>query len=158
MLDIAGALSDAFADSAENGETNWENTFDDMAWYDGNNKEDDQRTILGDVDLGEPLHGVDRKFLYSYWRDCFQNRQQLFLVFVRAEPLTVGGTGSHACGSSQLGARGVALVWRDPQPPTRGGASSRPKRTNLTSPSNWDQYYRTFAPHRTRVLFYHQFD
>ncbi|MCR5751616.1 MAG: hypothetical protein K6G91_06625 [Kiritimatiellae bacterium] len=158
LLDIAGTLSDAFADSAENGETNWENTFDDMAWYDGNNKEDDQRKILGDVELGEPLHGVDRKFLYSYWRDCFQNRQQLFLVFVRAEPLTVGGTGSHACGSSQLGARGVALVWRDPQPPTRGGASSRPKRTSLTSPSNWDQYYRTFAPHRTRVLFYHQFD
>ena len=41
--------------------------------------------------LDDPLYGVDRKFLYSYWRECFQNRQQLFLVFVRAEPLSVEG-------------------------------------------------------------------
>ena len=56
----------------------------------------------------------------------------------------------------QLGARGVALVWRDPQPPAN---SSRKGRDSLANVSSW----RTGnadgpRPHRTRILFYHQFD
>jgi hypothetical protein len=115
---------------------------------------DNQLTLFG-VELDNPLHGVDRKFLYSFWRECFQNRQQLFLVFIRAEPPTIGGADSGSQATSQLGARGVALVWRDPAPPKRG---SRPERTALTTRENWRQYYQTCSPHRTRVLFYHQFD
>lgn len=100
---------------------------------------DDDKGLFG-VDLNYPLHGVDRKFLFSFWHECFQNRQQLFLIFMRAEPLTVGGSSGDALANAQLGARGVALVWRDPAPPMKDG-----KRI----PN---------APHRTRVLFYHQFD
>ena len=106
--------------------------------------EKEEKKLFG-IDLGEnDLHSVDRKFLYSYWRECFQNRQQLFLIFVRAEPLTVGGSSGDAVGSSQLGARGVALVWRDPE---------KPETSSKASGGN-----QPFTPHRTRVLFFHQFD
>jgi hypothetical protein len=106
--------------------------------------EKEEKKLFG-IDLGEnDLHSVDRKFLYSYWRECFQNRQQLFLIFVRAEPLTVGGSSGDAVGSSQLGARGVALVWRDPE---------KPDTSSKASGGN-----QPFTPHRTRVLFFHQFD
>ena len=81
-----------------------------------------------------PLMDVDRKFLYGYWRECFAAKQQLFLVFVRAEPMMMGG-GASGKTPPQLGARAVALVWRDP-------TKSRDENT----------------PHKTRVLFYRQFD
>ena len=101
--------------------------------WDGN----DLNTLLG-VDLKVPLHSVDRKFLHGYWRECFSNRQQLFLIFVRAEPMMMGG-GAVGQTPPQLGARAVALVWRDPAPtPTDNDGEPR--------------------PHRTRVLFYRQFD
>ena len=154
LEDIADHLRGQFAQGACEGRTSWEEIFDDLAWYE-NKRNDEQKGIFGLADLTEPLHGVDRKFLYGFWRECFQNRQQLFLVFIRAEALTVGGSGSHALGSSQLGARGVALVWRDPAPPKRG---NRPSRNELTSANAWTQYHKDNAPHRTRVLFYHQFD
>ena len=125
----------------------WEHYFDRLAWFSG--KGDEQKTFMG-VNLQNPLHGVDRKFLHGFWRECFQNRQQLFLVFIRAEPLTVGGSGRAALANTQLGARGVALVWRDPEPPQYQRAS-RPPRTGVTVGAD-------IAPHRTRVLFYHQFD
>ena len=125
----------------------WEHYFDRLAWFSG--KGDEQKTFMG-VNLQNPLHGVDRKFLHGFWRECFQNRQQLFLIFVRAEPLTVGGSGRAALANTQLGARGVALVWRDPEPPQYQRAS-RPPRTGVTVGAD-------IAPHRTRVLFYHQFD
>ena len=80
---------------------------------------------------------ADRKFLYGYWKDCFAVRQQLFLVFVRAEPLMMGG-GPMSKIPPQLGARAVALVWRDPTE-TSGSA--------MASGSNG-------YPHRTRLLFY----
>ena len=80
----------------------------------------------------DELYDVDRKFLYGYWRDCLAPRQQLFLVFVRAEPAMMGGGGRTP---PQLGARAVALVWRDPY----GTGDS-------------------LKPHRTRILFYRQFD
>ena len=82
----------------------------------------------------DALYDVDRKFLYGYWRECFAARQQLFLIFVRAEPMMMGG-GALGATPPQLGARAVALVWRDP----------------AKSPD--DQ-----TPHKTRVLFYRQFD
>ena len=93
--------------------------------------------------LGVPLTGntdrlwdVDRRFLYGYWRDCFAAKQQLFLIFVRAEPLMLGG-GTADQMPPQLGARAVALVWRDPT--TSSGATSG-------------------YPHRTRLLFYRPLD
>ncbi len=149
----------ALRTAARNGKT-WEEAFEGLAWKSTGVGDDAKKTFLG-VELGKPLHDVDRKYLYSFWRECFQNRQQLFLVFIRAEPLTVGGSGANALGTAQLGARGVALVWRDPKPPMRGCSNSvteRPKRTNLTSLDAWKVYYETYAPHRTRVLFYHPFD
>ena len=86
-----------------------------------------------DPDTSE-LFDVDRKFLYGYWRECFAPQQQLFLIFVRAEPMMMGG-GAAGRTPPQLGARAVALVWRDPY-----GTGENLK------------------PHRTRVLFYRQFD
>lgn len=131
--------------------------------YDGNCLVwDEKDKNLWQTDVGVTLHDVDRKFLYSYWRECFANRQQLFLVFVRAEPTAAGGGSSGANVTSQLGGRAVALVWRDPD-------VSR----NESGQIRWDQYPRDnirqnedqirnakndFPPHRTRVLFYHQFD
>ena len=89
------------------------------------------------------FHDVDRKFLFSYWKPCFANNQQLFLVFVRAEPTVIGGS-SAGHTPSQLGARAVALVWRDPA----GIASSSGQGTG----SNGQKV------HKMRVLFYHQFE
>ena len=110
-----------------------------------------------DVDSSTPLHGVDRKYLYSFWRDCFDNRQQLFLIFVRAEPAPAGGGGAGKM-PSQMGGRAVALVWRDPEPPE--GSGTRPKRSEFTDISTFLQNRgnQNIPPHRTRVLFYHQFD
>lgn len=87
----------------------------------------------------ENFHDVDRKFLFSYWRPCFANSQQLFIIFVRAEPTVIGGS-SAGHTPSQLGARAVALVWREP-------VSSLTAQDGEASP-----------PHRMRILFYHQFD
>ena len=93
--------------------------------------------------LGVPLSAetdriweADRKFLYGFWRDCFAAKQQLFLIFVRAEPLMLGG-GTADQLPPQLGARAVALVWRDPT--TSNGATGG-------------------YPHRTRILFYRPLD
>ena len=119
-----------------------------LIWQESSGINDENNEFL-DVPLkNAKLHEVDRKFLYSFWRDCFDNRQQLFLIFVRAEPTSVGGGGMSRA-SSQLGGRAVALVWRDPNPPTEG---SRPLRKNITRRGE------DIRPHRTRVLFYHQFD
>ena len=87
------------------------------------------------------LHDVDCKFLFSYWKQCFGNSQQLFLVFVRAEPTVIGGSNAGHT-PSQLGARAVALVWREP-------VSSLTLTTGNSSGA---------LPHRMRILFYHQFD
>ena len=113
----------------------------------------------------KPLHQVDRKFLYSFWRECFENRQQLFLLFVRAEPMsTSGGSVGKAMPSSQLGGRAVALVWRDPAVPSyvkSGQRKTRQQLSNSTGESARDEIMEVrenCAPHRTRVLFYHQFE
>ncbi len=162
IVEFASRLCNAFGDNARNvgdGKCNWMSTFDNFAWYDGKTG-DEQTTFLGSSKtLSNPLHGVDRKFLHSFWRECFQNRQQLFLVFIRAEPLTVGGSSGDAISNSQLGARGVALVWRDPEPPQRSGSSgSSGKTSRQMLRSAWQDDLKNNGPHRTRVLFYHQFD
>ena len=120
--------------------TEWKTAWRNLGWmYDPDNPE----SFCG-VNLSSgtaDLWGVDRKFLYGYWRDCFDARQQLFLVFVRAEPFMMGGQGVSQS-PPQLGARAVALVWRDPA------------KSSYTDPSTG----RTGYPHRTRVLFYRQFE
>ena len=100
----------------------------------------------GDTSCYRDFYDVDRKFLHSYWRDCFANRQQLFLIFVRAESTALGGTGEGT--PAQQGGRAVALVWRDPMPPTGEDV--------LEHENN--QYQPRRRPHKMRILFYRQFD
>ena len=120
------------------GYTKWQTAWRNLGWmYDPDKPEEFCGVQLDDETVD--LWGVDRKFLYGFWRDCFAAKQQLFLVFVRAEPLMMGGEGINQS-PPQLGARAVALVWRDPANPT-------------TEPARSDKY-----PHRTRVLFYRQFE
>ena len=130
------------AQTAVNG---WEDAYDDLWELDGSNADSLMGAKLeNDTD---DLYGVDRKFLYGYWRDCFAVKQQLFLIFVRAEPMMMGG-GIIGQTPPQLGARAVALVWRNPHRGSKSysesddGGSSAPE----------------YAPHQTRVLFYRQFD
>ncbi len=125
-------------------EYDWRDVYDGLNWY-GNISDPGDEELFKDflgVNLDEPLHSVDRKFLYAYWRDCFANRQQLFLVFVRAESMALGGSGGGQI-PPQQGGRAVALVWRDPKAPGGG---------NDTGSAN------SRKPHRTRLLFFHQFD
>ena len=100
----------------------------------------------GATECWNQLFDVDRKFLHSYWRDCFANRQQLFLIFVRAESTALGGTGEGT--PAQQGGRAVALVWRDPLPPTGEDVFEHDN----------NQYQPLRHPHKMRILFYRQFD
>ncbi len=118
----------------------WKDSFDGLDWAGTSLK--DGATAFADVTLSEKtctLSDADKKFLYGYWRECFAPRQQLFLVFVRAEPILMGG-GSASSAPPALGARAVALVWRDPMPTIEDVPGGQPR------------------PHRTRVLFYRQFE
>ena len=132
---LADHMIDAF--KANPGKT-WETVFDGMNWEVG--ESEDALSMLCGQDLGNvELHSVDRKFLHGFWRECFAARQQLFLVFVRAEP-TMMGSGASGKAAPQLGARAVALVWRDPAATATDVAGGQPR------------------PHRSRLLFYRQFD
>ena len=115
----------------------WKAAFDALDWA-GLNSADE---LAGVTLSGETcdLTDADRKFLYGFWRDSFAAKQQLFLVFVRAEPLMMGG-GAIGQTPPQLGARAVALVWRDPAKTQTDVGAGQPR------------------PHRTRILFYRQFD
>ena len=122
------------------GNANWKTVWNGIDWYglcsDGkvfSSSDGQDMQITGSTD---ELWDADRKFLYGFWRDCFAAKQQLFLVFVRAEPLLLGG-GTADQLPPQLGARAVALVWRDPS----------------TSTGTTGGY-----PHRTRILFYRPLD
>lgn len=118
----------------------------------------DNDTQLFGVNLsGSTLYDADRKFLYDYWRDCFGCRQQLFLIFVRAESTALGGSGDGGT-PGQLGVRAVALVWRDPEAPStaRDGVASQDSDANKPENASTDTNPR--PSHRMRVLFYHQFD
>lgn len=127
----------------------WANSFD----------ADDENKLFG-IDMGSAtlLHGVDRKFLYGFWRDCFACSQQLFLIFVRAESTALGGSGEGRT-PGQLGGRAVALVWRDPKEPP---SSWEPNDDKLELPyamaEGEQTKEKTRTPHKTRILFYHQFD
>ena len=161
LSDIAGEIKDRFEANADAGKTDWLDAWDSLMWQENNTSRinDENKTFMDtDITLQNALHGVDRKYLYSFWRDCFDNRQQLFLIFVRAEPSSVGGGGMSRA-SAQLGSRAVALVWRDPEKPERN-RDSRPARTELNSRADYlnKRGSNQFPPHRTRVLFYHQFD
>ena len=113
---------------------NWQDAWNELGWYDSDGEDEFLGLKMGNTDR---IWEADKKFFYGFWRDCFAARQQLFLIFVRAEPLILGG-GSADQLPPQLGARAVALVWRDPS-------------TSSTGTSNG-------YPHRTRVLFYRPLD
>lgn len=132
----------------------WMDVYDDLWGSDGT----DLKSLMGVQLEGDTdtLYGVDRKFLYGYWRDCFAVKQQLFLIFVRAEPMMMGG-GAIGQTPPQLGARAVALVWRNPYPGSKpysvaseDGAGGSGGAASSGAPVN--------APHQTRVLMYRQFD
>jgi len=116
----------------------WHEAFDNLGW-----DEDPDRLCGVVLDNNVKLHAADKKFLHGFWKECFANRQQLFMVFVRAEPMMMGGGGLGQT-PPQLGARAMALVWRDPTPTAEdvngNGTSGGPR------------------PHKTRILFYRQFD
>ncbi len=128
----------------------WKDVWDDLSWDMWQN--DDSKTkFLGldrDLQNNVALHSVDRKFLYSYWRDCFANNQQLFLIFVRAESNVLGGPGEGT--PAQQGGRAVALVWRNP-------SATRQQGRNYDAQNTYDTNGER-EPHQTRILFYHQFD
>ena len=127
LLQVAQQLVSQFGSAGNN----WQSKFDAEGNWNS------ETGVMG-VDLGVDLHSVDKKFLHGFWRECFANRQHLFLIFVRAEPMMMGGGGLGQT-PPQLGARAVALVWRDPKE-TREDVNGGPR------------------PHRTRVLFYRQLD
>ena len=130
---IAGKFMDRMRSS---GNTGWKRVWNDL-WDDGANN-DASDELLG-VKLStetDRIWDVDRRFLYGFWSDCFAAKQQLFLIFIRAEPLLLGG-GTADQLPPQLGARAVAVVWRDPE----------------TSSKTENGY-----PHRTRILFYRPLD
>lgn len=112
--------------------------------------ETEARNLLGQTFSGAYFHCADRKSLYSFWRDSCKNRQQLFLIFVRAESTALGGAGEGT--PAQQGGRAVALVWRDPETPTQTGSAA------YEVERSQDQYVETRHPHKMRILFYHQFD
>ena len=162
---LANCMRAEFSLGARNADANtsWQEIYDNSLKWASKDVGDGQVDIFDikrhfpGVELGEPLHCVDRKFLHAYWRECFQNRQQLILLFLRAEPLTVGGMGFGSLAAAQLGARGVALLWRDPAPPARG-RDERKARDSIGRPAQWREMLEDAGPHRTRVLFYHPID
>ena len=136
---MANGMANAFRASVANGER-WERIYDNWDW-------EPQGTPFswsGDSTFTDQLDSIDCRYLHSFWRGCFANRQQLFLVFVRAESTALGGSGEGQI-PPQQGGRAVALVWRDPETPSDGNDSAQIDST-------------IYRPHRTRILFYHQFD
>jgi len=126
-------MHDKVRDCAFKDNQDWVEAWQQMDW--SYNKD----RFLGielDADT-DNLFVADRKFLYGYWRECFAVRQQLYLIFARAEPMMMGG-GAAGQIPPQLGARAVALVWRDPTP------------TSVETGK--------YIPHQMRVLFYRQFE
>jgi len=143
---------------AAGGANPWEDVYDALPWFDGlDPKNDDSFKNFMGVTLNNcPLYSIDRKFLYSYWRDCFANKQQLFLIFVRAESTALGGPGEGT--PAQQGGRAVALVWREPTSYNDGSNPDNTYPDSLASQQQRQRFYQGRRPHRMRVLFYHQFD
>ena len=143
-------------------QTPWEDRYDALPWFSGLDPQDDNsfKEFMGTTLSSCPLYSIDRKFLYSYWRECFANKQQLFLIFVRAESTALGGPGEGT--PAQQGGRAVALVWREPTAYDDGNnpqstmPDSKVSANDLVRQDN--QFMTHRRPHRMRVLFYHQFD
>ena len=136
---LANGMSNAFRAGVKDGR-NWEQVYDSWDWTpDGT-----PFSWTDDSNFRNQLDAIDCRYLHSFWRGCFANRQQLFLIFVRAESTALGGSGEGQI-PPQQGGRAVALVWRDPETPNGGNDSAQIDSTS-------------YRPHRTRVLFYHQFD
>ena len=114
---------------------------DDDDWWSMPGWTETGANSLFGASVSASIHDVDRKFLASYWKNCIGKAQQLFLVFVRAEP-TVMGSASAGHTPAQLGGRAVALVWREPV-----------STVDCTPPADEPK-----KPHRMRILFYHQFE
>ena len=137
---IADNMIGKFRNASEN--RDWKLQFDEFAWDSAPNESGQDGLCGADLQYAK-LSSVDRKFLHGFWKECFENRQQLFMVFVRAEPMMMGG-GMLGQTPPQLGARAMALVWRDPAATAldvdADGSATKPK------------------PHRSRILFYRQFD
>lgn len=148
----------------ENKSLTLEERYDKLPWFSGLDPKDDTsfENFMGAELNGCPLYSIDRKFLYSYWRDCFANKQQLFLIFVRAESTALGGPGEGT--PSQQGGRAVALVWREPTAyddgdnPDQTKSDSTASNDELTTQDRGLDFLMHRRPHRMRVLFYHQFD
>ncbi|MBR4475911.1 MAG: hypothetical protein IKO87_00005, partial [Kiritimatiellae bacterium] len=68
-----------FRDAVRVKKGDWEAAFDSLDWI----GDDSDFCGADSADL-QKLSTADRKFLYGFWRDSFANRQQLFLIFVRA--------------------------------------------------------------------------
>ena len=136
---MANGMSAAFRAGVMTGQS-WEKIYDDWDWTPTGTP----FSWSGDSNFTDQLDSIDCRYLHSFWRGCFANRQQLFLVFVRAESTALGGSGEGQI-PPQQGGRAVALVWRDPETPNGGNASAQIDSTS-------------YRPHRTRILFYHQFD
>lgn len=134
----------------------WKDSYEIIDWLNLQDFADD--SVVDSIVRNEMTFN-ERKFFYGYLKECFANRSQLFLVFVRAESAAGGG----GAGS---GARAVALVWRDPKAPRYGFASGKGKDNagkylkvqNGLNEECWRLNNREYPPHKTRVLFYHQFD
>ena len=140
LQNMANEMKIAFRKGVATGES-WEKIYDSWEW------EPQGRPFTwagAGSEFYKQLDSIDCRFLYSFWRGCFANRQQLFLVFVRAESTALGGSGEGQI-PPQQGGRAVALVWRDPETPNGGNDTAQIDSTS-------------YRPHRTRVLFYHQFD
>ena len=153
------AIMQSFAQAfSAGGGRPWEEVYDAMPWFEGLDPTNDDsfKNFMG-VKLDNcPLFSIDRKFLYSYWRDCFANKQQLFLIFVRAESTALGGPGEGT--PSQQGGRAVALVWREPVAYDVDNHSDTLSDNHLNLTMMQEESVRRRRPHRMRVLFYHQFD
>lgn len=138
LKNLANGMSNAFREGVKSGK-DWKQIYDSWDWTPTGTP----FSWAGD-DFTDQLDAIDCRYLHSFWRGCFANRQQLFLVFVRAESTALGGSGEGQI-PPQQGGRAVALVWRDPETPNGGNDNAQIDST-------------AYRPHRTRVLFYHQFD
>lgn len=150
LEEFAGALMQDIRDPnvrPKGCESKWEAAFQQLGWWGDSEIEGaaaPDNLIAGIPTGGDKIYNNERKFLYGYWRECFAVKQQLFLIFVRAEP-TMMGSGAMGKTPPQLGGRAVALVWRDPNAAAGEGGAA------FTSASEQG----VAVPHKTRILFYH---
>lgn len=123
IQEIARKMQEKFADYDD-----WIEAYNELGWG---------LSAGNDIFQNTDLTSADKKYLYGFWKGCFANRQQLFILFLRAEPTVSGG----GAGAGQ-GARAVAVVWRDPNPPKKPNGDY------------YDERDQAAPPHKMRVLFY----